>query len=110
MRIRKSKLGIPDYEYTTVLKGKWVMIKLYHDPEYCVQVITSKDTQCYPLTFEQYNNYCDNAEMTLHPSRAILEAQLLKAEVNINLFNEDQNLKKFWINVMDHYLRRFRYE
>ena len=103
MRIKASALGKPDYEYVTILKGHKVIVKIYHEPQYCVQIITEKDKQCYPLTFEQYNNYCDNAEMILHPSKAALDKLTAQAYVKATTFDSDPNLKRFWINVYNHY-------
>lgn len=106
MRIKQSKLGKPDYTYTNVLKGEHIVVCLYHEPQYCVQIITEKDSQCYPLTFEQYNNYCDNAIMILHPNKAIIELKLANARHKLEQFKNDKNLSKFWSNVVDHYARR----
>lgn len=109
MRIRKNKLSTPDIEYVTILKGKWAMIKLYHLPEYCVQIVTEKDNQCYPLTSEQYNNYYDNAMLTLQPSRTLLEISITEAEHAVVIAN-DKNTAKFWTEVREHFMRRLEHE
>lgn len=107
MRIANKKLGKPDYEYTSVLKGKVIIVRLFHKPQYCVQIETALDKHCYPLTTEQYTNYCDNAEMILNPSREILKSQLNKAIQNVIKFDNEPKLKAFWENVRDYYARRF---
>jgi hypothetical protein len=105
MRIKQNKLGKPDYEYITMLKGNQVITRIYHEPQYCVMIETPKDKQCYPLTFEQYTNYCDNAEFTLRPNKKLLITLRDKAACKVNEVT-DPNLLRFWSNVMDHYNRR----
>lgn len=105
MRIKQNKLGKPDYEYVTVLKGNQVITRIYHEPQYCVMIETPKDKQCYPLTFEQYNNYCDNAELVLNPSKAVLCIMRDKAYIKFNK-TIDPNLKRFWGNVKACYDKR----
>lgn len=105
MRIKKTKLGKPDYEYVTVAKGNKVIVRIYHEPQYCVQIETAKDKQCYPLTFEQYNNYCDNAELTLRPNKAVVQKLMTQAKENAQKF-ADPNLKRFWTNVVHCYESR----
>ena len=108
MRIKQNKLGKPDYEYITVLKGNNVITRIYHEPQYCVMIETPKDKQVYPLTFEQYNNYCDNTILMLHPNKDILAMQLTKAVKNAEQFKDDKNLFRFWLNVADCYKRKIQ--
>lgn len=108
MRIKQNKLGKPDYEYTTVLKGNNVITRIYHEPEYCVMIETPKDKQVYPLTFEQYSNYCDHAEMCMYPNKDILAIRLAKAVENVERFKNDKNLHRFWLNVAVCYRRKIQ--
>ena len=109
MRIKQNKLGKPDYEYITVLKGNNVIVRIYHEPQYCVMVETPKDKQVYPLTFEQYNNYCDNAIIQLHfPNKEVVSKMLRHALKNAEQCKHDRNLLRFWLNVADCYKRKIQ--
>lgn len=62
MRIKQNKLPAkPDKYYTRFVNGVHATVCIYHEPCYCVNVIThdgSKETKhCYPLTKEQYDIY-----------------------------------------------------
>lgn len=62
MRIKQNKLPIkPDKHYVRFVNGIHAIVCVYHEPQYCVNVIThdgNKETkQCYPLTKEQYDIY-----------------------------------------------------
>lgn len=103
MRIKQNKLGKPDYEYVTVLKGNKVITRIYHEPQYCVMIETPKDKQVYPLTFEQYNNYCDIALTYMYPNKELLSIQLQVACTKASQFKDDANLHRFWLNVADCY-------
>lgn len=62
MRIKQSKLPAkPDKYYVRYVCGVHAIVCVYHEPCYCVNVITHdgiKETRhCYPLTKEQYDIY-----------------------------------------------------
>lgn len=103
MRIKLSKLGIPDTEYMQVLKGEPVILRLYHKPQFCVSISRACDTQVYPLSYEQYLAYHNYAGYIKQDS-SMLEQQIKHAQ------NKAQNsrgyISRFWENVAKCYENR----
>lgn len=67
MRIKQNKLPAkPDRCYNRYVCGVHAIVCVYHEPCYCVNVITrdwlyKKETRhCYPLTKEQYDIYMED--------------------------------------------------
>ena len=60
MRIPQKRLAgyKPQFDY---IKNN-VRVQLYIEPIYCVNIIDRKSKQCFPLTQEQYFNYCKEAD------------------------------------------------
>lgn len=60
MRIPQKRLT--PYKPQFTFKKNGCTMELYLEPIYCVNVISSKGKACYPLTQQQYFDYCKEAD------------------------------------------------
>lgn len=65
MRIKQNKLPArPDKYYVRYVNGIHAIVCLYHEPCYCVNVIThdgkEETRHCHPLTKRQYDIYMED--------------------------------------------------
>ena len=112
MRIKQSKLGKPEYQYSRVVNGVEAVVSLHREPCLCVNIETvDKDgiivRHCYPLSDAEYSRYCLEAINWYSPDKELFKL-LAQDYRKLEAEQQDPSIKRFYHNVACCYEKRSR--
>lgn len=109
MRLKQKVLSTPDYQYSRIICGVIGTVQIFHEPEFCVNIIQLKNNKriahCYPIDEATYERYKREAIDWYHPDKDSYKKLAAKYRSIANN-TKDTNLKVFYTNVAECYEAR----